>query len=117
MPLIENAFESVLEKEGGERLIRITSCQVDKAIRIQISDNGNGFEEDDMHKIFAHGYTTKKGGNGFGLHFAAIAAKELNGTIEAGPGINGTGASFTVTLNPDAPEEPRHLVDPQRSPE
>jgi CheY-like chemotaxis protein len=47
-------------------------------------------------KIFQHGFTTKPGGHGFGLHSSANAARELGGSLTVrSPGELG-GATFVV---------------------
>lgn len=48
--------------------------------------------------MFAHGFTTKNDGHGFGLHSAATAACEMGGTLTAHSEGAGTGATFTLEL-------------------
>ena len=63
-----------------------------------ISDNGMGIEEENLIKIFRHGFTTKKNGNGFGLHSGALAAKEMGGALFVHSDGSGKGATFTLEL-------------------
>jgi signal transduction histidine kinase len=51
-----------------------------------------------LTRIFSHGFTTKKGGHGFGLHSCANAAKEMGGRLTARSDGVGCGASFTLEL-------------------
>jgi len=51
-----------------------------------------------MTKIFKQGFTTRKGGHGFGLHGGALAAKELGGKLEVQSDGPGLGARFTLEL-------------------
>ena len=51
-----------------------------------------------MQKIFNYGFTTKKSGNGFGLHSAANAMTEMGGTIKLQSEGIGKGATFTIEL-------------------
>ena len=51
-----------------------------------------------MKRLFAFGYTTRKGGHGFGLHSSALAARELGGSLEAHSDGPGSGATFTLTV-------------------
>ncbi len=78
-------------------------------VKITIADNGVGISPEHLTKIFNHGFTTKKGGHGFGLHSGANAAKEMGGRLTASSGGSGKGAEFTLEL-PTAPrgqkEEP-----------
>jgi len=60
--------------------------------------NGIGIAPDHLTQIFAHGFTTKKEGHGFGLHSAANAAREMGGSITAASEGPGKGAVFTLDL-------------------
>jgi signal transduction histidine kinase len=67
-------------------------------VAIEVSDNGLGIQQENITKIFSHGFTTKKHGHGFGLHSSANAARELGGSLSAHSDGPGRGASFTVEL-------------------
>jgi two-component system NtrC family sensor kinase len=51
-----------------------------------------------MTRIFAHGFTTRKEGHGFGLHSCALAAIEMNGHLSAFSDGPGKGALFTLQI-------------------
>jgi len=51
-----------------------------------------------MTRIFAHGFTTRKEGHGFGLHSCALAAIEMNGHLTAHSDGPGQGAQFTLHI-------------------
>ncbi|HYR57984.1 MAG TPA: ATP-binding protein, partial [Chthoniobacteraceae bacterium] len=72
-------------------------------VKIAIRDNGVGIAKENLARIFAHGFTTKEDGHGFGLHSAAIAAKELGGSLVAHSDGPGHGATFTLELPMDTP--------------
>ena len=55
-----------------------------------------------LTRLFAHGFTTRRNGHGFGLHSCALAAKDLCGSLQAESAGLGLGATFTLTL-PVAP--------------
>ncbi len=57
-----------------------------------------------MAKIFAHGFTTKKDGHGFGLHGGALAARELGGSLSAHSDGIDRGAEFRLELPVNAAE-------------
>jgi PAS domain S-box-containing protein len=67
-------------------------------VRIEVADNGVGIDPEYLMKIFNLGYTTRKGGHGFGLHSGAIAAKEMGGVLTAHSAGPGQGASFVLEL-------------------
>lgn len=68
------------QQEDKVVAIRLGAQDTD-AICIEVVDNGVGISQENLHRIFRHGFTTKKEGHGFGLHSAALAAKEMGGTL------------------------------------
>jgi signal transduction histidine kinase len=79
-------------------------------VRIEVADNGVGIAKENMARIFSQGYTTRKGGHGFGLHGAALAAREVGGSLTGKSDGPGQGATFILEL-PLAPPEQQ----PQKS--
>ena len=75
-------------------------------VRIEVVDNGVGIDPEYLTKIFSLGYTTRKGGHGFGLHSGAIAAKEMGGELTAHSAGLGQGASFVLELPLRPPAAP-----------
>ena len=49
---------------------------------LSVADNGVGIPAENLTRIFAHGFTTRKDGHGFGLHSGANAATELGGLFK-----------------------------------
>jgi signal transduction histidine kinase len=67
-------------------------------VTITVIDNGVGIPPENLTRIFNHGFTTRKGGHGFGLHSSALAAKELGGSLTVHSEGWGLGAVFTLEL-------------------
>lgn len=67
-------------------------------VKIQIRDFGIGIPQENITQIFAHGFTTRPDGHGFGLHIGALAARELGGELMAESDGLGCGATFTLEL-------------------
>jgi signal transduction histidine kinase len=101
--LIRNAKYAV-DKSASPTKRVIVSIQAPtlKQVQIQVQDNGVGIAPENLNHIFAHGFTTKKDGHGFGLHSSALAAKEMGGALHAHSDGLGLGALFTLVL-PVAP--------------
>jgi C4-dicarboxylate-specific signal transduction histidine kinase len=78
-------------------VVRIKPLE-DKRVRVEIADNGVGISSDNLTRIFAPGFTTRKNGRGFGLHSAALAAREMGGNLAAQSDGLGKGAVFTLDL-------------------
>ncbi|MBC7782872.1 MAG: histidine kinase, partial [Burkholderiales bacterium] len=100
--LISNARQAVACRAAGERKIglcvEIDSGPDGSRVRFGVSDNGVGIARQNLAKIFAHGFTTKKEGHGFGLHGSANSAREMGGTLTvASEGID-QGATFTLEI-------------------
>lgn len=97
--LIINAKNACVESNHSDHQITILTQRTDrKHVKIQIQDNGKGISEENLTRIFAHGFTTRENGHGFGLHSAALAAAELKGSLEATSEGPGTGATFTLQI-------------------
>jgi C4-dicarboxylate-specific signal transduction histidine kinase len=96
--------------EGGEKekriVVRLGQGEEDR-VKIIVVDNGIGIVKENMTRIFAHGFTTRQNGHGFGLHSAALAAKQMGGSLTAHSDGPGRGASFTLEIprTPAVPEK------------
>ncbi len=65
---------------------------------MSVADNGEGMTPEVQAKLFTHGFTTRQDGHGFGLHWSAIAAKQIGGTLRASSEGVGHGAMFTLEI-------------------
>jgi signal transduction histidine kinase len=84
--------------------IRVTRCAL--GVAIAVVDNGVGIPAENMTRIFSHGFTTRPGGHGLGLHSAALAAQELKGSLRVASDGPGCGAIFTLELPLSAKDLP-----------
>lgn len=97
--LIKNAKESVVEAGGKiQRVVLSISKAANERVILSVTDSGHGIAEQNMTKMFSHGFTTKKDGHGFGLHSCANAAGEMHGELSASSDGVGRGATFTLNL-------------------
>jgi two-component system NtrC family sensor kinase len=100
--LISNAGRAMDGVLGRARQITLRMGIVKPAdgprLRIRVEDDGEGIAPENLSRLFAHGFTTRKNGHGFGLHSCALAAKEMAGTITAHSDGIGKGATFTLEL-------------------
>jgi C4-dicarboxylate-specific signal transduction histidine kinase len=106
--LLSNARHAVLYRPQGQRHVTLSFEKIDcprgPVLRYQVADNGGGIAPENLTRIFAHGFTTKKEGHGFGLHSAANAAKEMGGSLSVASEGQGKGATFTLEI-PAIPAE------------
>jgi signal transduction histidine kinase len=105
MNLLHNARYACDEsgRPDKEVIVRIAP-QADNRVIVEVADNGVGITPENLTKIFSYGFTTRKGGHGFGLHSGALAAKELGGSLTVHSDGPGKGATFTLQL--PSPTEP-----------
>jgi signal transduction histidine kinase len=78
----------------------------EEKVEIAVIDNGTGIAPENMTRIFAHGFTTRKNGHGFGLHSGALAARELGGSLSVQSDGLGHGAMFILVLPRKSPFTP-----------
>ncbi|HWB11528.1 MAG TPA: ATP-binding protein [Pirellulales bacterium] len=97
--LVKNAIESIASHDGPNRRIGIgLKLMSSERVRLTVTDSGRGIEPEHANRIFNFGFTTKKSGNGFGLHHAANAMTEMGGKISAHSDGLGHGATFTLEI-------------------
>jgi PAS domain S-box-containing protein len=97
--LIRNAKYALDDVERlDKKLVISVSAPNDRYVHTVVSDNGIGISAENLTRIFAHGFTTRKGGHGFGLHSGAIAAHSMGGAITVASAGIGQGATFTLEL-------------------
>ena len=90
----------------------------DGRVKVTVQDNGVGIPPENLIRIFSHGFTTRKGGHGFGLHSGANAAREMGGFLTARSDGLGSGAmkeyggsAYFVEGKADANPVPFDLLD------
>src|ERR1043165_2937577 len=96
--LTSNSQHALADVSGREREIGIRIARHDGRLRFTVSDNGSGISPEHLKRIFAHGFTTKQDGHGFGLHSSANAATEMGGSLAAHSDGPGQGATFVLDL-------------------
>ena len=100
--VIRNAKYAVSESRRQDKRITVSIRRNgNHCVKIAVADNGIGIAPEILSRIFAHGFTTKTDGHGFGLHCAALAAKEMGGSLAAHSEGVDKGATFTLELPMD----------------
>jgi len=96
--LINNAKYAMSESGNPEKILIIRCYRHEEDIRIEVIDNGIGIPQNNLIKVFQHGFTTRENGHGFGLHSGALAAKEMGGALNVRSDGAGQGATFILEL-------------------
>ena len=103
--LLSNARRALDDSDREDKVLEIRIAKNEgHEVEITVSDNGVGILEENLTRIFEHGFTTKQDGNGFGLHSSANAAKEIGGSLTCRSDGPHTGTTFTLKL-PYRPQE------------
>ncbi len=92
--LVLNAADAI-EKQGTVNIK--TTKKSDKSVEIEISDTGQGIDQEDINMLFNPFFTTKSKGTGLGLSICKRLIEQHNGTISAFNNPKG-GAVFVITL-------------------
>ncbi len=98
--LLRNAKQAVKQADSEDgHAIRIRIRRLEEGrVRVAVEDNGVGLPRENLTRIFAHGFTTKADGHGFGLHSCALAASQMGGSLRAESDGPGCGATFILEL-------------------
>jgi signal transduction histidine kinase len=97
--LVLNAKYALEECTQIVKQLIITIAKTDKeCVMVRVEDNGIGIPTENLTRIFAHGFTTRRDGHGFGLHIGALNAREMGGSLSAASEGVGRGATFTLIL-------------------
>ncbi len=104
--LILNAKYALEECTQIVKQLIITIAKTDKeCVMVRVEDNGIGIPPENLTRIFAHGFTTRRDGHGFGLHIGALNAREMGGSLSAASEGAGRGATFTLILPMSPPNK------------
>jgi PAS domain S-box-containing protein len=97
--LVHNAKYALDESPRLDKRLTVgIGMNGDNRLKITVSDNGIGIPPENLTRIFSHGFSTRRGGHGFGLHSGANAAKEMGGQLSVHSEGPGKGATFTLEL-------------------
>jgi C4-dicarboxylate-specific signal transduction histidine kinase len=106
---MSNARFALREQTAGPRQLWLKLRRRDNdSVELVVEDSGIGIGADVLGRLFEFGFTTKKGGHGFGLHSSAILAKELGGGLDAFSHGPGKGARFVLHLSASAAAVRKH---------
>lgn len=97
--LVSNAAWALSESPTPERVLTIgVHLKGENRLCISVADNGIGISPENLQNIFHHGFSTRPGGHGFGLHDSILAAREMKGDLGVSSEGLGRGAVFTLEL-------------------
>ena len=99
--LLDNALRHT--PPGGQ--VRVVVSEAGAAVRIQVSDTGEGIPPDQLsavferfHRVDASRVSSDGSGSGLGLTIARAIVNDHGGSLEATSGGSGRGATFAITV-------------------
>jgi len=97
--MIKNAEDKFLEKNFKGAKIEIKTQDIEKGVKLEISDNGGGIKKENLDLIFEPYFSTKKekNGTGIGLYMSKIII-ERNHKGKISVSSNGDNVSFSIIL-------------------
>jgi signal transduction histidine kinase len=96
--ILTNAKQAIQRGRPADRRIRVAIRPEGGDVLIEVEDTGAGIAPEHLTRIFSHGFTTRADGHGFGLHSAALAAREMGGSLMAHSDGPDRGACFTLRI-------------------
>ncbi len=93
--LVQNALDA-LQDQPAPRVVVATEAQAE-GIRLSVSDNGHGFSEELLGRIFEPYVTTKSKGTGLGLPIVKKIVEEHHGKIEVS-NLASRGAQISIVF-------------------
>jgi signal transduction histidine kinase len=96
--LISNAINAMEEYQPETMLLTLRLYANEQFVCCEVHDSGIGISSENLDKLFAYGFTTRKTGHGFGLHSCMALATEMKGKLHADSDGPGKGALFTLSL-------------------
>ncbi|MEE9384804.1 MAG: ATP-binding protein [Nannocystaceae bacterium] len=98
MNLVSNAIHALQASGIGHGQLFVGTARNGPDLVIEVRDDGLGIPPENIDRIFNHGFTTKKEGHSFGLHYCANAAAEMRGSLRVISEGTGHGACFRLKL-------------------
>lgn len=93
-----NLILNAIEASPDNSIINITSKKEADAIKVSITDQGNGIPAESLEKIFEPFYTTKSSGTGLGLAVVKTIVDNHQGKIQIDSGSHGTSIHLTFPV-------------------
>ncbi len=94
----KHALDQTIENRQITLQMAIHKHEDEHQLIYRVVDTGCGISDDQLSRIFNHGYTTRTDGRGYGLHYSILTATELGGSLTVKSSGPGQGATFTLIL-------------------
>jgi PAS domain S-box-containing protein len=95
--VLKNSMEAI-NHSAERKIITVDLSLVNNQIKLTVTDNGNGFDEETSKRFFTRGFTTKKSGTGLGLYNCKSIIESHGGTFSISSAGLGLGANTAITF-------------------
>jgi signal transduction histidine kinase len=96
--LMINSIQAMSDLAGGERELHVTTALIaSEGVRVAVRDSGPGFSAENLQRLFAPFYTTKRDGMGMGLSICRSIIEDHGGRLWASR-VDPQGALFQFTI-------------------
>jgi signal transduction histidine kinase len=99
--VFQNLIDNAIQHSPRGKSVTITANRSGKGgqemLEITVADQGSGFRDEDLPRLFEPFFTRRRGGTGLGLSIVQRILEQHDGDIVARNGANG-GAVMTVRL-------------------
>lgn len=99
--LIHDLLDAMLWNsiEAGASVFRIDVYDEGERLKLVVSDNGRGLHPEIERRVLRTDCTQKSDASGFTLRWAALNVQKIDAEVTyLGKGLNGVGASFSITF-------------------
>lgn len=102
---LQNLVLNALDAMPAGGTLKLRTSPLEKGVRIEVSDSGQGLTPEECLRLFTPYYTSKQHGTGLGLAIVQSVVSDHGGTLSVSS-EPGSGATFYIELPPRPPNYP-----------
>lgn len=112
---IENLILNSLDAMPAGGMLTVRTAHRTGAVRIEVTDTGEGLTPEECARLFTPYYTTKRHGTGLGLAIVQSVVSDHNGRIEV-ESAPGAGTTFRIELPMEQKNSPEGTTPAEEKP-
>jgi signal transduction histidine kinase len=96
--VVQNVVQNAIDHSPRGSGVRVSAREVDGGVELQVQDEGPGFAEGDLERIFDPFFTRRRAGTGLGLSIVQRIVQDHGGEVIPANRSDGPGAVVTIRL-------------------